>query len=288
MHLDHFHLDAEPFSLTPDPEFLYLSPVHGEALAALTVGVRGRRGLLAMTGEVGTGKTTLLYSLMRELGEEMRTAYIANTTLSFEAILRLVLADFGAPCESQERVELLLALNALLLRCAEAGTTAVLIIDEAHNLSAETLENLRLLSNVETFRDKLLQIVLVGQPELGERLQRPELRQLADRIAVHCRLTPLGRFESRAYLDYRLLKAGGSSTLFARDARDRLLQEAGGIPRRINILAHNALLFAYGRGDRQVDRTAVEAAINERAALLPPPAAARRAGWARTAGIAAA
>ncbi len=274
LHLDHFGLEAEPFSLTPDPEFLYLSPVHAEALAALTVGVRGRRGLLAMTGEVGTGKTTLLYSLMREIGDEMRTAYIANTTLSFEELLRLALADFGAPTEHRERVDLLLALNAVLMRCAEEGTTAALIIDEAHNLDAQALENIRLLSNVETFRDKLLQIVLVGQPELEARLQQPALRQLAERIAVHCRLAPLGRFESRAYLDYRLLKAGGSSRLFAAEARDALLQAAGGIPRRINILCHNALLFAYGRGDAQVKRDAADAAIRERAALLPPVAAA--------------
>jgi general secretion pathway protein A len=274
MHLDHFALDAEPFSLTPDPEFLYLSPVHAEALAALTVGVRGRRGLLAMTGEVGTGKTTLLYSLMRELGDGMRTAYVANTTVTFEELLRLVLADFGAPTEQRDRVDLLLALNAVLMRCAEERTTALLIIDEAHNLDVATLENIRLLSNVETFRDKLLQIVLVGQPELDSKLQQPNLRQLAERVAVHCRLTPLGTFESRAYLDYRLLKAGGSSKLFAREARELLLEAAAGIPRRINILCHNALLFAYGRDEAQVGRAAAESAIRERAALLPLPGAA--------------
>lgn len=267
MYLDHFGLEAEPFALTPDPEFLYLSPGHAESLAALTVGIRGRRGLMVLTGEVGTGKTTLVYSLLATCAEQMPTAYVANTKLTFDQLLRLILTDFGVADAGGDRVDMLLALNQLLKRCAEEGTSAALIIDEAHNLESETFEHLRLLSNYETYRTKVLQIILVGQPELDARLQEPGLRQLTERVAVYTRLQPLGPLESRAYLDHRLLQAGGSTRLFARDARELLLRAAGGLPRRINILCHNALLFAYGRGLPQVAREAAEAALRERAPL---------------------
>jgi type II secretory pathway predicted ATPase ExeA/phage tail protein X len=278
MYNHHFGFTAEPFSLTPDPEFLYLSPGHGEALAALKVGLMGKRGLMVMTGEVGTGKTTLLYALLRALREDMRTAFVSNTSLGFDGLLRLALADFAVTPASDARVDMLTALNQLLRECAERELTATLIIDEAQNLDAETFEQLRLLSNFETFTHKLLQIVLVGQPELEVRLRHPALRALAERVAVHCRLAPLGERESRAYLDYRLLRAGGATRLFERDARDVLLAASQGLPRRINILCHNALLFAYGRGAARVTRPVAELAVAGRAALMEgdaPPESAR-------------
>jgi len=268
MYTGHFGLTAEPFSLTPDPEFLYLSIGHAEALAALKVGLLGKRGLMVMTGEVGTGKTTLLYALLRALGEGTRTAYVSNTSIGFDGLLRLALLDFGVTPASSARVDMLTALNQLLRDCAERDVTATLIVDEAQNLDADAFEQLRLLTNFETFTHKLLQVVLVGQPELEERLRDPALRALAERIAVHCRLEPLGERESRAYIDYRLLRAGGSTRLFEREARDRLLAAAEGLPRRINILCHNALLFAYGRGASRVTMPAAELAIAGRAALL--------------------
>jgi general secretion pathway protein A len=274
VYLRHFHLAADPFSLTPDPEFLYLSPAHAEALAALTLGVTGRNGVVVMTGEVGTGKTTLVYSLLRTLGDGMRTAYVSHTRLGFDDLLRLALADFGVQSPSPSRFDLLATLNAMLRDCSEHGRTAVLIVDEAHNLTDDDFEQLRLLSNFETFTHKLLQIVLVGQPELESRLRSRPLRALTERVAVHCRLAPLGRLESRAYLDYRLLQAGGSSRLFEPAARDLLLHRAQGVPRRINILCHNALLFAYGRGEGRVARDAAQAAIDARAVLMNPPEAA--------------
>jgi general secretion pathway protein A len=268
MYTSHFGLTAEPFSLTPDPEFLYLSTGHAEALAALKVGLLGKRGLMVMTGEVGTGKTTLLYALLRALGEGVRTAYVSNTALGFDGLLRLALVDFAVTPASSARVDMLTALNQLLRDCAERDVTATLIVDEAQNLDAEAFEQLRLLTNFETFTHKLLQVVLVGQPELQARLRDPALRALVERIAVHCRLEPLGERESRAYVDYRLLRAGGSTRLFERNAREHLLAAAEGLPRRINILCHNALLFAYGRGASRVTLPMAELAVAGRAALL--------------------
>jgi general secretion pathway protein A len=260
MYTQHFGLSAEPFSLTPDPEFLYLSPGHAEALAALKVGLLEKRGLMVMTGPVGTGKTTLLYALLRALGSSMRTAYVSNTALGFDGLLHLALEDFGVKPASPSRVDMLTALNQLLRDCAERGVTATLIVDEAQNLDPEAFEQLRLLSNFETFAYKLLQIVLVGQPELEGRLRDAGLRALAERVAVHCRLAPLDDSESRAYLDYRLLRVGGSIRLFDRAARDLVLGAAQGLPRRINILAHNSLLFAYGRGSARVTLQVAELA----------------------------
>jgi type II secretory pathway predicted ATPase ExeA len=268
MYASHFKLTAEPFSLTPDPDCLYLSPGHAEALAALKVGLMGRRGLMVMSGEVGTGKTTLLYALLRALGEDMRTAYVSNTALGFDGLLHLALSDFAVTPASPARVDMLTALNQLLRDCAERGYTATLVVDEAQNLDAEAFEQLRLLSNFETFTDKLLQIVLVGQPELEQRLREPALRALTERVAVHCRLSALSERESRAYVDYRLCRAGGSARLFAPAARDLLLAEAEGLPRRINILCHNALLFAYGRGAARVKVPVARLAVDGRAALV--------------------
>ena len=281
-YLQHFHLTAEPFSLTPDPEFLYLSPAHAEALAALTLGVTGRNGLVVMSGEVGTGKTTLVYSLLRTIGDGMRTAFVSHSGLGFDGLLRLALTDFGVTSPSPSRFDMLATLNAMLRECASQGRTALLIVDEAHHLTDDDFEQLRLLSNFETFTQKLLQIVLVGQPELEARLRTRALRALTERVAVHCQLAPLGWFESRAYADYRLLRAGGSSRLFEPAARDLLLRCAQGVPRRINILCHNALLFAYGRGEAHVTVSCAQAAIEARAALMDLPDLSAEAGPATT------
>ena len=246
MYWEHFNLKGEPFSLTPDPAFLYLSAVHAEAYAALIVGLRERRGLLAMIGEVGTGKTTLVYSLLSRLGPEIHTAYISNPRLSFEGILRSALRDFGVQCDDIQASDLLEAFDRFLLRCAEEGTTAALVIDEAQNLPNETFEDLRLLTNFETYKNKLLQIVLVGQPELDAKLRDPSLRQVTDRIAVRCHVNPLTPRETRSYIQHRLAACGGSSDVFTEAALKELVRRSLGIPRTINVLAHNAMLFAYG------------------------------------------
>jgi general secretion pathway protein A len=284
MYTGHFHLRSEPFSLTPDPAFLYLSPGHAEALAGLKVGLEGRRGLMVVVGEVGMGKTTVLYSLLTELGEGIKTAYISNTKLPFDDILRQALSDFGVQCASRDRVELLSALNGFLRECAADGTTAALVIDEAQNLENDVFENLRLLSNYETYTEKLLQIVLVGQPELEVKLRQPSLRQVAERVAVRCNINPLSRAESVRYVEHRLQRAGGStSAIFTQPALEFLLVKARGIPRRINILCHTSMLFAYGRGEQLVTFPMARSAAREkegrglvtlRRGLLPPAAPA--------------
>ncbi len=265
MYTGHFHLRSEPFSLTPDPAFLYLSPGHAEALAALKIGLEGRRGLMVMVGEVGMGKTTILYSLLTELGEGIKTAYVSNTKLPFDDLLRQALSDFGVVCASRDRVELLSALNGFLRQCAADGTTAALVVDEAQNLENDVFENLRLLSNYETYTEKLLQIVLVGQPELETKLRQISLRQVSERIAVRCNINPLTRAESVRYVEHRLQRAGGStSALFTAPALEFILVKSRGIPRRINILCHTAMLFAYGRGEQLVTFPLARAAVREK------------------------
>lgn len=260
---DQFRLTGDPFALTPDPAFLYLSESHAEALAGLKLGIWERRGLLVMIGEVGTGKTTLVYSLLSQLDSQIETAYLSNTLLSFEEILVSALRDFGVPCESLRRLDLIEALNAFLRRAATEGRIVVLVIDEAQNLSHEAFEGLRLLLNFETYKTKLLQIVLVGQPELSSRLGQPGLRQVRDRVAVRCRLDPLDRGESKGYIEHRLATVGGSADIFTRPALGLLVRKSRGIPRRINILCHNSMLFAYGKDLVRVQRSIVAQAIRD-------------------------
>lgn len=276
MYAQHFGLAAEPFSVTPDPFFLYLSPGHAEALAALKVGLLERRGFMVMTGEVGAGKTTLIYSLLSEIRSEARTSYISNTVLSTEDLLRQALADFRVPCASRDRKELHDALNDFLLRCLNDGVTAALIIDEAQNLDEDTLESIRLLSNYETFTSKLLQIVLVGQPELELRLRQPRVRPLAERIAVRCEVERLSRLESCKYIAHRLDCVGGSLDLVSSGALRLIVGGAQGLPRRLNILCHNAFLFAYGHGARRVESAHARSALRARRARLP---VSRRFSW---------
>ena len=264
MYAAHFGLRTEPFSLTPDPAFFYLSPDHAESLAGLKIGLENRRGLMLMIAEVGMGKTTLLYSMLDQLDPQVHTAYLSNTRLSFDDLLRQALGDFGQACPSRDRVDLLNALNAFLHERASVGETAALIIDEAQNLDEETFEDLRLLSNYETYTDKLLQIVLVGQPELDVKLARPSLRQVTERVAVRCHINPLTQEESLRYLEHRLRVAGGSTALFTPTALRLLTWKARGIPRRLNILCHSAMLFAYGRGASRVSFREARAAIREK------------------------
>ena len=248
MYADYFQLAAEPFGLTPDPAFLYLSPEHREALAAVQYGLLDGRGFITLVGEVGTGKTTLLYSLLGQLNPSVSAAYVAYTTQSFEDLLAGVLRDFGIE-SGRSKQELLAAFNGHLMRQADEGRTVALIVDEAQNLSDQTFEELRLLSNFETYTRKLLQIVLVGQPELQERLRRPQLRQVHERISVRAFINPLPRIEMERYIEHRLQRVSGSAErLFTPMARRLIVWRAAGIPRRANILCHNALLFAYGRG----------------------------------------
>jgi len=292
MYAKHFALNAEPFSLTPDPAYLYLSPEHREAMAALQYGLLDGRGFITLIGEVGTGKTTLLYSLLGQLGDEMQTAYVAYTTQNFEDLLAAALKDLKVDVPGRHKRDLLDALNAHLLRRADAGRGTALIIDEAQNLSDTTFEELRLLSNFETYERKLLQIVLVGQPELQQRLRSPQLRQLRERVSVRAVVNPLPHAEMARYIEHRLECVGGSaSRLFEPPAFRRIVARAQGIPRRANILCHNALLFAYGKALPRVTVAVAREAIAEmderRPGLLGRSAVQRsRPGrWARWAAV---
>src|SRR5204862_4846810 len=200
MYLKFFGLLEKPFNPTPDPRFLYMSPGHREALAQLLYGVQERKGFIVLTGQVGTGKTTLVHALRQRLNGQTAVAFVFNSTLPFDGILEYALQDLGVPKAGESRAQQLIALNNFLVERERAGQNTVLILDEAQNLDASTLEQVRLLSNFETPTSKLLQIVLVGQPELKARLQLPELQQLKQRIGLRCQIPPLASDEIRDYI----------------------------------------------------------------------------------------
>ncbi|MFM7734439.1 MAG: AAA family ATPase [Alphaproteobacteria bacterium] len=286
-HARHFGLSREAFALSPDPHFLWSSPDHAEALAALEVGLRTRRGLMVLVAEVGMGKTTLLHALLSRLGDdEFRTAYLTNTRLPFEDLLRQALDDFGVEHGGSDRYALLGALNGFLARCAEDGTIPALVVDEAHDLDDETFENLRLLSNFDTFDTKLLQIVLVGQPELDDKLRQPNLRQVAERVGTRVNVNPFDRRRSIAYVKHRLARAGGTIDVFTTPALEYLVHRARGVPRRLNILCHNAMLSAWAQGAPRVGLGCALAAERERTGATLVRLSGPRARRGRVAGAA--
>jgi len=254
MYLDFYHLNREPFRITPDPEFLYLSPSHKEALASIAYGVEQRKGIIAVTGEVGTGKTTILRSYLDKADpERLKAAYVFNPNVFFPALLRTIFQELGIPPGSGEAGGMVDRFHHYLIEEYKKDNTVVLFIDEAQNMPVGTLENLRMLSNLEASADKLLQIVLCGQPELERLLGRNELRQLKNRIAVRAAISPLSRKESLAYIRHRLSKSfRKESDIFTKAALERIVRKAKGNPRMINILCDNALITGYGSGERQV------------------------------------
>jgi general secretion pathway protein A len=278
MYLAHYGLREPPFSITPDPRFVFLSERHRDALAHLLYGIGqgGGSGFVQLTGEVGTGKTTLSRLLLEQLPANARVALILNPLLSpielLEAICEELRLDIAG---SRNNVKALVdTLNVYLLRAHAEGLRIVLIIDEAQNLSAAALEQVRLLTNLETSTQKLLQIILLGQPELRAQLARPELRQLAQRITARYHLEPLDAEESEAYLHHRWAVAGGGAFPFTRAAAKRLHRFAGGVPRLLNVIAERALLAGYARGERVVGERLLAQAARE---VLAPTA--RSVSW---------
>ena len=262
MYLNFYGLNEKPFNPTPDPRFLYMSPGHREALAQLHYGTQERKGFIVLTGKVGTGKTTLLQALRRRLDGDTAVSYVFNSTLPFDGILEYVLEDLGITKPEESQARRFIALNNFLIERERAGQNTVLIIDEAQNLDAATLEKIRLLSNFETATSKLLQILLVGQPELKAKLDLPELRQLKQRVGLRCQIPPLTPQEAHQYIRNRLRVAGARDTaLFNEAAVDRIMEYSGGIPRVINILGDHCLLFGYADQKRRIDRQAVNQAI---------------------------
>jgi general secretion pathway protein A len=253
MYNNYFGFSESPFSVTPDPRFFYTNPVYQEAYANLRYGIEKKKGFIVITGEVGTGKSTLLRKLMRNLGDTIHSAFIFNTDLTFPELLRLTLHDLGLSPQEPSKVMMLEGLNDYLIKQLKQGHIVSVLVDEAQNLSDEALEGLRLLSNLETDQEKLLQIVLMGQPELERKLDQPTLRQLKQRVAVQCRLDPLKHEEVGPYIDFRLRVAGYEGKgLFHRDAVQEIAFYSKGIPRLMNIICDNALLNAYARSQETV------------------------------------
>jgi type II secretory pathway predicted ATPase ExeA/outer membrane biosynthesis protein TonB len=277
MYLEFFGLREKPFNVTPDPHFLYMSPSHQEAFANLLYGVRERKGFIMMTGEVGTGKTTLLHNLLANLDDDIQTVFVFHTGIEFTDLLEMIHHELGIPVSSVTRAALLQSLNRYLIEQLELGKNVALIIDEAQNLSPEILENLRQLSNLETAKDKLLQIVLVGQPELDEKMALPQLRQLRQRVSVQGVISTLSPSESRSYILHRLGVAGAAEQgrqLFSEDALALLVHASGGVPRQLNLLCDNAFLIAFADDSRKVDSAHARESIRDHGA--PTPSSTRR------------
>lgn len=274
MYLQYFGLNQEPFHITPDPRFFYLSPSHKEAIAAFIYGIKNRKGFIAVIGEVGLGKTTVLRTFLeqQETKNKIKTVFVFNPNVTFKGLLKIIYAELGLQlpqasslnsqantyAPSQEAAsdvifDIVQNLHVEMMREFAQGTTVVLIIDEAQNMPIDTLENLRMLSNLESATNKLLQIVLIGQPELEKTLNRQELRQLKQRIAIRSILRPLSKGQAREYIRHRLKKAGRQGKMpFSRNALRLLYKYSQGTPRSINILCDNALVTAYGYGKKIV------------------------------------
>ncbi|MCX7032860.1 MAG: AAA family ATPase [Arenimonas sp.] len=288
MYLEHYGLSEAPFSITPDPRFVYLSERHRDALAHLLFGIGqgGGGGFVQLTGEVGTGKTTLCRLLLEQLPDNVRVALVLNPRLSPVELLETICQELRIklPAKRSSLKALVDALNAYLLEAYAQGLRVVLIIDEAQNLSVEALEQVRLLTNLETDTQKLLQILLLGQPELRDILARDDLRQLAQRITARFHLTPLDANETEAYLRHRYAVAGGQRFPFTKLAVKRIQHHSGGVPRLVNIIAERALLGGYAHdeaqiGERWVDQAAREA-LAPRLSKLPRPTLAGVVGVA--------
>jgi general secretion pathway protein A len=265
MYQNFYHLKKEPFHITPDPEFLFLSPSHKQALGSIVYGVRNRKGFIVVTGEVGVGKTTILRSYLEGVTKEKtKVIYIFNANVSFQNLLRTIYRELGLLPKTEDVVEMLNDLYQVLMEDYKQGNTVLLIVDEAQNMPMRTLENLRMLSNLETSKDKLLQIVLVGQCEFEDILDQHNLRQLKQRIAIRSTIVPFSEKESTAYIEHRLAKAANNGNrVFTGGALKRIVKEAKGIPRNLNVLCDNALITGFGYKIKPVNTKVVNEVITD-------------------------
>jgi general secretion pathway protein A len=285
MYKEFYGLRANPFNVNPDPRYLFLTRHTEEALACLTYGIQSRKGFVLLTGEVGTGKTTLINKLLEWLRlQQVATAFIFNSRLNVPQFLDYMMADFGIPCDTRAKSQILLRLYNWLLDRYRAGETAVLIVDEAQNLSDEVLEEIRMLTNLETFTEKLLQIVLVGQPELEQKLKQPQLRQLKQRLTLRAKTHPLTLEETRAYIQQRLRIAGSNGTqIFEPEAMVAVHRYSSGIPRVINLVCEHCLVSAFVDQQKVIGPSVVDGVARDfdlgdntsaGAMKVPPPVAA--------------
>ena len=265
MYESYFSLKEKPFTTTSNPAYLFLSKRHQEALSHLLYGIKERIGFIEITGEVGTGKTTLCRALLNQLDEKTKSAFIFNSNMTGTQLMQTIVEDLGIPASEKGRGSLFSALNRFLIKQLSLDNNVVLIIDEAQNLSGKLLEQIRMLSNLEAENQKLIQIVLVGQPELREKLNSPSLRQLRQRIAIRCQIKALTQEESALYIEHRLRRAGsnGGGPLFDWEALDEIYQYTGGIPRLINIVCDRALLTGYVAEQKNIGREIIRRSIQE-------------------------
>jgi general secretion pathway protein A len=259
MHNSPFNFPEAPFKTTPDPRFYYSNHAFKNAWSTLRLGIEARKGFIVITGEPGTGKTTLLRKAMQAFSSKIKTAYVSDTLISGDDLLRLMLTDLALGDSQENRPAMTKRLTDYLIEQFEQGNIVALLVDEAQKMSLEGLEELRCLGNLETEKDKLLQIVLAGQPELEQKLDQPELRQLKQRIVLRCRLKAIARDEVQAYIDSRLYIVGyKSEDLFEPNAIEKIASYSSGVPRLINIVCDNALLAAYSRSARKVSACMVD------------------------------
>jgi general secretion pathway protein A len=264
VYLDYYGLSEAPFDITPNPRFLFYSAKHREAYNHLLYGIRERKGFVQLTGEVGAGKTTLCRAMLEQLDARYATALILNPVMSPEEMVKAIALEYGLPVHGLERLEIISVINQFLLQQVEAGKETVLIIDEAQDLTDELLEQVRLLSNLETDNRKLLQIVLLGQPELRDRLNNPRLRQLRQRITVRYHLLPLSRNEVNQYVHHRLHLCGGNGIpSFTRPALWRVYHYTQGIPRLVNALCDKALMAGFVQQRGSIDFRLINRAVRE-------------------------
>jgi type II secretory pathway predicted ATPase ExeA len=265
MYKEFYGLRANPFNVNPDPRYLFLTRHTEEALACLTYGIQSRKGFVLLTGEVGTGKTTLINKLLEWLRlQQVATAFIFNSRMNVPQFLDYMMADFGIPCDTKAKSQILLRLYNWLLDRYRAGETAVLIVDEAQNLSDELLEEIRMLTNLETFTEKLLQIVLVGQPELEQRLKQPQLRQLRQRLTLRAKTHPLTLDETKAYVQQRLRIAGSNGQqIFDPEALVMIHSYASGIPRVVNLLCEHSMVSAFVDQQKVIAPAVVDAVARD-------------------------
>ena len=263
-YLDHFNLKEQPFRLTPDPDFVYWSKQHARAKAYMESTIWLADGFVVITGEIGSGKTTLLQSFLAELDDEIVYAVVSQTQLTATQFLQSVLTEFGFKPFNKRKVELLDMLNMFLIEQYSNGKKVVLIVDEAQNLSKKVLEEVRMLSGIETHKEKVLRIILAGQPELKETLESPSLKQLVQRIRLRFHLGPLDKQELREYISHRLAVAGNRyAQLFTDNCFDVIHRYTGGVPRLVNTLCDTALLCAFADGKGNVDAADIMSAIQE-------------------------
>ena len=270
MYEEFYNLRERPFNLVPDPEFLYLSPQHKLARAYLDYGIKQRVGFVVLTGEVGTGKTTLLKSLLKSREKNQRLGVLYQTAMAAGDLLEVLLREFEVRGHYTSRTARLSAFNQFLLNAYGRGEHVVLLVDEAQNLSPEALEEIRLLSNLQTEKEPLLQVILVGQPGLRERLRHPALRQLAQRVSVHYHLNPLNLLETKEYINFRLARAGGSG-IFTESAQEKLFEYTQGVPRRLNAWCDLALVAGFAEGRHEIDGEFIDTVIAAQGGSLEGP-----------------